>query len=181
MSPSAAAADRPPMTIPTRRQTRWSVLLRYHPPGALQRYRARPRVRDESSRPSDATRGARGRRTRPRHQRDAPESRSPQHRIVESHGDRGMVSALGFTLAAASELGALDRRQAPVRLPFEQFDPALQALAARHVHAGVNVGLKHYLLQTLIFHGRLCFVPPTEKNSRRTCPAFKPAARQIGG
>ena len=69
-----------------------------------------------------------------------------------------MVRALGLALAAASVLGALDRRQAPVRLPFEQFDPALQPLAARHADTRVNVRLERYSLQTLVFHGRLRFV-----------------------
>jgi hypothetical protein len=76
----------------------------------------------------------------------APKPRSPQHWVFECHGERGMVRALGLALAAASELGAFDRRQAPVRLPFEQFDPALQPLAARHAHARVNVGFERYLL-----------------------------------
>jgi hypothetical protein len=69
-----------------------------------------------------------------------------------------MVSALRFAFASASELGACDRRQAPLRLPFEQFDSALQALAARHAQVRVNVGLERYLLQTFVFHGRLRFV-----------------------
>jgi hypothetical protein len=33
-----------------------------------------------------------------------------------------------------------------VRLPFEQFDPALQPLAARHADALVNLGRWRYLL-----------------------------------
>jgi hypothetical protein len=81
-----------------------------------------------------------------------------------------MVSALRLAFAAPSELSAFDRRQAPVRSPFEQFDPALQALAALHAQVRVNVGLKRYLLQTSVFHGRLRFVPPTGKHPRRTCP-----------
>jgi hypothetical protein len=104
----------------------------------------------------------------------APEPRSPQHWVFECHAERRMVRALGLAFAAASELCAFDRRQAPVRPLFEQFDPALQALAARHAHARVNIGLKLYLLQTLVFHARLRFVPSTKKNSRRTCSAFKP-------
>jgi hypothetical protein len=30
----------------------------------------------------------------------------------------------------------------------------------------VNVGLKRYLLQTLVFHGRLRIAPPTAKHTR---------------
>jgi hypothetical protein len=69
----------------------------------------------------------------------APEPLDPQDRILERHRERRIVSVLCLALAAAAVLGVLDHRQAPVRLPFEQLSLALQALAAQHSPARVNV------------------------------------------
>jgi hypothetical protein len=69
-----------------------------------------------------------------------------------------MVSVLCLAVAAASELAASDRREAPVWVPVQEFRPALQALARDMSMPPVNVGLKRYFASDSgIF---LRFAPP---------------------
>jgi hypothetical protein len=108
------------MTTPTRQQSRWFVLPchrsharrndagRYGPSvmtGADQAMHLIVEEVEELERVANTI---------------AAEPLNPKDRILKCHGNRRTVSALGRAFAAASELGALDRRQATVPLPLEQ-------------------------------------------------------------
>jgi hypothetical protein len=83
-----------------------------------------------------------------------------QDRIRESHRDRRTIAAHGGARPSRLILGLVQRREAPVRIPFEELRPAFKTFTARHGPARVvliDLGDAVQLLEGMVLDFGLLF------------------------